>query len=79
VNHATRTSYHRLNLRCQLIDCLAHGLIEDIHLFSVHPSVKSVADVGAGQSELDIIRLVEHRILYTYQPAIYQSDGVNTP
>ena len=74
MHHVTHVSHRWLNSRCQLVDRLVHGLIEVIHLLSVHPPVKGGADVGTGQPELDIIRLVEHRILYTHQPVIYQRD-----
>lgn len=79
-NRATCVSDRRLNLRRQLVDRLAYGLVDVIHLSSIHPPVKGSADVGTGQSELEIIRLVEHRILYTHQSVIHQREGVvNTP
>ena len=68
-----------VNVRPQLINRFTHGLVQVVHPLSVHPSVKSGADICTSQSKLDIIRLVEHRILHTHQTAIYQREDENVP
>ena len=58
---------YRYNSRCQLIDCLAHRVVEVVQLFSSQSSVESGANLGAGQPEFDIIHLVDQVLLGVFQ------------
>ena len=64
VSEVFRTDRHNLNLRRQLFDCLAHGVVEVFQQLPVQSSAEGSTDVGAGQTKFDAILLVGHRLLY---------------
>ena len=61
--------YHRCNSRCRLDDCLGRRVVEVLWQPPVQPPIEGDADVGVGQPEFDVVRLVRHRVLDAFQPA----------
>ena len=55
--------------RRQLLDCFAHGAIEVVQPLPVQSPVERSADISAGQPKFDVIHLVGHLILGTFQTA----------
>ena len=60
--------HRQFGSRCQLIYCVAHRLAEIVQLLSVHSPVEGPTDIGAEQSDLDVIRFVDHRVLLCVSP-----------
>ena len=60
--------YRCLGSRRQLIYRIAHRLAEVPQLLSVHPPVEGPTDIGAEQSDLDVIRFVDYRVLAAREP-----------
>ena len=58
-----RNVYRQPNSRRQLKYRIAHGFIEIVQFLSIHSPVKSSADIGAGQPELDVILVIGHCVL----------------
>ena len=54
---------HRYNSQCQLLDRLAHRVVETIRPLPFQSTVQSGTDLGAGQSEFDVILLAGQVIL----------------
>ena len=65
-------SVHRnwFSPRRQLLDCLAHGVIEVVQPLPTQSPVEGGADVSAGQPKFDVIHLVCHLFLGAFQTAI---------
>jgi len=53
--------------RCQLPNRLARGSAELVQLPSAHPTVKGSTYIGAGEPEFDVVPLVDHGVLATYE------------
>ena len=51
------------NSQRQLFDCLAHRVVEIIQLLPFQSPVQSGTDLGADQSEFDVVLLVDQVIL----------------
>ena len=62
------------NSRRQLLDRLAHGVVEVVQLLPVQSPVEDGTDFSAGQPEFDIIHPISHPILGTPQSAIGQQE-----
>ena len=60
------------NSRRQLVDCLAHGVVEIAQPLPVQSSVEGGTDVSTGQPKFDIICPVYHRVLGPFQSRIGQ-------
>ena len=54
--------------RRQLFYCLAYRVAELVQAPSFQSSTKGETDVGAHQPKLNILRLVDHRVLESFQP-----------
>jgi hypothetical protein len=65
--------------RCQLIDSLAHMLVEVFHLSSLDPPVKGIANTGTRQSKLYATHIVNHRILHAFHTTIHKHRQGNAP
>ena len=65
----TQSLRHWCGSHCQLVDCLAHGVVEFVQPLPAQSPVKGGADVSAGQPKFDVIHLVGHLILGTFQTA----------
>jgi len=63
------------NLRCQLLDPFEHGAVEVVQLLPLQSPVEDFADFSAGQSKFDVIHLVDHRVLVTFQSVICQKQS----
>ena len=61
------------NSRRQLFDCLGHGVAKIIQPLPVQSTVEGGADFSAGQSEFDVIHLVDHRVLVVSQSVCNRS------
>jgi len=55
------------NPRRQLLDCLAHGVVEVVQPLPVQFPIEGGADVGASQPKFDVIGLVDHRVLGAFR------------
>jgi len=64
--------HHRRDSRPQLFDCLQYRVVEVAQPLPLQSSVQVNADVSAGQPKVDVISLVDHRILGAFQLAIGQ-------
>jgi len=51
------------NSRCQLLDRLEHGLVEVAQSLPFQSTVEGSADLSTGQSKLNVIHLIDHRVL----------------
>ena len=60
------------NPRRQLVDCLAHGVIEIVHPLPAQSPVEGGTDASAGQPKFNVIHLVDHGVLGSFQPAFKQ-------
>ena len=70
-----RRTHCRHNSHRQLLDCLAHGVVEVVQPLPIQPSVQGVTDFSAGQPKFDVIYLVNHRVLGAFQPTFDQQQG----
>ena len=62
----------RYNSRRQLVDCLAHGVIEIVQPLPVQSPVERFTDVSTGQPEFDVVHLVGQIVLGAFQSIIDQ-------
>ena len=53
--------------RRQLLDCLAHRVVELVQPLPAQSPVEGGADAGAGQPKFDVIHLVRHLVLGVFQ------------
>ena len=60
----------RYNSRRQLVDCLAHRVIEIVQPLPVQSSVEGRTDVGAGQPKFNVVHLIGQIVLDTFQSII---------
>ena len=60
----------RYNSHRQLVDCLAHRVVEIVQLLPVQSPLEGRTDVGAGQPEFDVVHLVGHLVLGAFQSTI---------
>ena len=58
--------HHQFNSHSQLLNRLEHRMTDFVHRSPIHPSVKSSADIGASQPEINIFSLIDHRVLCTF-------------
>ena len=58
--------YHIGNSLRQLVDCLAHRAAQLAQPLPIQPPVESSTDVGANQPKLDVVRIIDHRVLYGF-------------
>jgi len=54
----------------QLLDCLAHGVVKVIQTLPAQSPVEGSTDVSAGQRKFDVVRIVYHGVLSTFQSAV---------
>jgi hypothetical protein len=65
------------NSRCQLLDCLEHGVVEVVQPLPFQSPVEDGTNFSAGQPKFDVVHLVDHRVLGAFQSAIDQRKNVN--
>ena len=56
--------------RCQLLDCLAHEVVEVVQPLPVQSPVEGGTNVNVSQPKFDVIHLVDHRVPCAFQTAI---------
>jgi len=58
--------------RRQPVDCLNHRVVKIVQPLPFQSPIERDTDISAGQPELDVIHLIDHRVLCLFHPPIAQ-------
>ena len=72
MRYSNQNVYGWCNSRRQLVDCLAHRVVEVAQSLPVQSPVEGSTDISAGQPQFDVIHPVDHRVLGPFQLAVGQ-------
>ena len=70
INGRAEDVYRWLDLRCKLIYRVAHRLAEIAQFLPPHSPLEGFAYISAGQTEVNVILIVGHRVLEICEPGV---------
>ena len=68
----TQSVHYRCNSRRELVDCLNNRIFKFVQALPLQSPVEGDTNISAGQPKLDVIHLVDHRVLGSCHLAVVQ-------